>query len=163
MAGIELIDIVDKNNKVIGSTDVETAHEQKLIHRVVGVFVFDADGDLYLQKGNKYGKLDLSVGGHVQKGESYEVAAERETLEELGLKASLQHISTFFPRDARLNHHWAIYTTTAPLGWKFTETEEVRSLEKMDMEKVRDLIESNPEAFTQGFINTVKELWQCIK
>jgi len=35
MASTEIIDIIDKNNNVIGSADVNTAHEQKLMHRVV--------------------------------------------------------------------------------------------------------------------------------
>lgn len=158
MAGIESIDIVDESNNVVGTSDAETAHEKKLMHRVIGVFVFDADGGLYLQKDNKYGKLDLSVGGHVRKGESYESAAKREMLEELGLTTPINHISTFLPKDARLNHYWAIYTATALPEWKFKETEEVKSLEKIDVAKVIDMMESNPDAFTHGFINTMKEL-----
>ena len=158
MASTELIDIVDENNEVIGSTDAETAHDQKLMHRVVGVFVFATDGDLYLQKGNKYGKLDLSVGGHVQKGESYENAAQREMFEELGLTAPLNHISTFFPKDARLSHYWAIYEATASPEWKFEETEEVKLLEKLDIASVIAMMKSNPATFTHGFINTMKEL-----
>ena len=65
MASTEIVDIVDEKNNITGSADVATAHDKKLMHRVVGVFVFDKNGNLYLQKGNKYGKLDLSVGGHV--------------------------------------------------------------------------------------------------
>lgn len=158
MAGVEPIDIVDKSNNIVGTTDAETAHDQKLMHRVIGVFVFDADGGLYLQKDNKYGKLDISVGGHVRKGESYKSAAKREMLEELGLVTPIKHISTFLPKDARLNHYWAIYTATALLEWKFRETEEVKSLEKIDMARVVAMMESNPDTFTHGFINTMKEL-----
>ena len=158
MANTDLVDIVDESNHVIGSADVKTAHDQKLMHRVVGVFVFDTDEDLYLQKGNKYGKLDISVGGHVQKGESYKSAVQREMLEELGLITPINHISTFLPKDARLNHYWAIYTAIALPEWRFEETEEVKSLEKVDMARVIAMMGSNPNLFTHGFINTMKEL-----
>ncbi|MFA6262577.1 MAG: NUDIX domain-containing protein [Bacteroidia bacterium] len=158
MADREIIDIVDKNNNVIGSADVKTAHDQKLMHRVVGVFVFDADdGELYLQTDNKYGKLDIAVGGHVQKSETYESAAQREMDEEIGLKTSIKHISTFLPENARLNHYWAIYEAIAPLEWKFKETEEVKALEKRNLQSVISMMKSDPDLFTHGFVNTIKE------
>jgi isopentenyldiphosphate isomerase len=142
MASTEIIDIVDKENNVVGTTDVNTAHNEKLMHRVAGVFVFSPDGHLYLQTGNKYGKLDLSVGGHVQKGESYEQAAQRETHEEIGLEVALTHVSTFLPKEARLN----------------TETEEVKSLEKISLDEIKQMMKSEPDLFTHGFMNTMQEL-----
>lgn len=159
MADTDIIDVIDKNNNVVGSTDVKTAHEQKLTHRVVGVFVFNADDDeLYLQTDNKYGKLDIAVGGHVQKGETYESAAQREMHEEIGLKTPLQHISTFLPENTRLNHYWAIYKTIAPSTWKFKETEEVKALQKRNMPNIISMMKSNPDLFTHGFMNAMKEL-----
>lgn len=159
MAGTELVDIVDSKNTVIGSADVDTAHDQRLMHRVVGVFVFDkGKKNLYLQKGNKFGKLDLSVGGHVQKGESYDDAASREMYEELGLRTSLRHISTFLPVEARLNHYWALYEAIAPDDWVFEGTEEVTSLEKMLIADVLEEIKTRPERFTHGFLNTIGEM-----
>lgn len=158
MASTEIVDIVDRKNNIIGSADVATAHDKKLMHRVVGVFVFDVNGNLYLQKGNKYRKLDLSVGGHVQKGETYKDAAQREMLEELGLATPLNHVSTFLPRHARLNHYWGIFTATAPQDWEFKETEEVSSLEKIGLAEVKKMIQMEPDLFTHGFINTMTEL-----
>jgi isopentenyldiphosphate isomerase len=157
MASTEIVDIVDENNVVVGSLDVDSAHAQKLIHRVVGVFVFDTNGNLFLQKGNKYEKYDLSVGGHVQKGETYENAARREMLEEIGLSTPLRHIATFLPSETKLNHYWAIFTTTAPDSWEFKPTEEVSSLERMSMEKVQEMIQMNPDVCTHGLLNTMKE------
>lgn len=158
MTDSELIDIVDKNNTVIGTATVNFAHEKKLMHRVVGIFVFDNDEKLYLQKNDKHGKLDISVGGHVKKGELYETAAKREMFEELRLNARIKHISTFLPENARLAHFWSIYTAVAPQEWEFKETEEVKSVEKMKISDVIALVNSSPELFTKGFINTIKEL-----
>ena len=160
MASTEIVDIVDKENHIVGSADVATAHDKKLMHRVVGIFVFDENGYLYLQKGNKYGKLDLSVGGHVQKGETYEDAAKREMFEELRIAMPIIHVATFLPENARLNHFWAIFTATAPQNWKFKTTEEVSSLEKIDLEKIKDMMQIEPDSFTHGFMNTMTKLIQ---
>lgn len=158
MDSTEIVDIVDEKNNIIGSADAATAHDKKLVHRVVGVFVFDASGDLFLQKGNKYGKLDVSVGGHVQRGETYEDAAQREMLEELGLFVPIHHVSTFLPKEARLNHYWAVFTATTPIDWEFKETEEVSSLEKIGVVKIKEMMRTEPDSFTHGFINTMTEL-----
>jgi len=157
MSDPELIDVVDNDNNIIGESDVATAHAEGLRHRIAGVFVFDTDENLYLQTGNKYGKYDISVGGHVRKGESYEDAARREMLEEIGLEAPIQLMSTFFPTDARLNHFWAIYTATVPMDWKFKPTKEVWSLKKIRLENVIASINQEPERFTHGFINAMRE------
>lgn len=157
MSDSESIDIVDEDNNIIGESDVATAHVQGLRHRIAGVFVFDTDGDLYLQTGNKYGKYDLSAGGHVRQGESYEDAAKREMLEEIGLEVSIQLVSIFLPADARLNHFWAIYAATTPMDWRFKPTKEVWSLEKMKLDDVITSIKQEPEKFTHGFINALRE------
>ena len=89
---MEIFDIVDENNNVIGQADRTKCHSDKsLIHRVAHVIVVNAKGDIFLQKraGNKDiqpGKWDTSVGGHLSRGETYLCAALRETEEELGFR-----------------------------------------------------------------------------
>lgn len=80
-----------------------------------------------------------------------------EMMEEIGLDVPLVHISTFLPENARRNHYWAIYEATAPAGWKFTETEEVKSLEQMKLPDIVAMMDDDPEKFTHGFANAVKE------
>jgi ADP-ribose pyrophosphatase YjhB (NUDIX family) len=156
MADTESVDIVDERNNIVGVSDARTAHEQRLLHRVVGL-VFDAEGNLFVQTGNKYGKTDLAVGGHVQQGESYEDAARREMCEEIGLDVPIKHVSTFIPENARMAHYWGMFTATAPVGWVFKETEEVKALETMSIPQIQSLIETDPDAFTHGFLNVMKE------
>ena len=158
MADTEIVDIVDNDNNIIGSASVLEAHNKRLLHRAVGIFVFDIDGSLYIQTGNKYNRLDLSVGGHVQQGETYESAAKREMLEEIGLDVPMQPVTTFLPTDARLGHYWRLYTATAPKEWKFSATEEVSALSKMDMNVIKNDMKLNPESFTHGFMNVMTEM-----
>jgi len=153
----ELIDLVDTSNNIIGTTDVTTAHQQKQLHRVVGILLFDSNGNLYLQNGNKYNKYDLSVGGHVGQGETYEQAAHREMKEELGIDVQLIHVSTFLSSNAKKGHFWAIYQGELPINWHFSPTEEVASVVKMSGQELSETLKLSPELFTHGFINVFTE------
>ena len=60
------------------------------MHRAIHVFVFNASGQIYLQKrsmtkDSSPGKWVSSCSGHVDSGEDYDTAALREMGEELGL------------------------------------------------------------------------------
>ncbi len=87
----EIFDIVDEDDQIIGQATRDQVHGQPdLIHRVAHVLVFNSRRELYLQKRGlnkdvQPGKWDTSVGGHVDRGESYREAAMREMKEELGI------------------------------------------------------------------------------
>jgi len=87
----EMLDLVDEAGSVVGKATREECHSSAaLAHRAVHVFVRNSSGAIFLQKRAltkriQPGRWDTSVGGHPASGESYEAAAEREILEELGL------------------------------------------------------------------------------
>ena len=88
----EILEVVDTQGCVIGAAPRECVHgNNQLLHRVVHVLVFDRKNRLLLQKRslNKRvapGRWDMSVGGHVDCGESIETAMFREMEEELGIR-----------------------------------------------------------------------------
>lgn len=87
----DIIEIVDTGGCVIGAAPRKRVHgNNRLLHRVVHVLVFDDDNRLLLQKRSEKkrvapGKWDTSVGGHVDCGETIETACRREAAEELGI------------------------------------------------------------------------------
>lgn len=87
----EIFDVVNERDEVIGQRTRSEVHRLGLIHRAVHVLVFNSRGEVFLQKRSmtkdrQPGLWDSSASGHVDSGEDYDVCAERELLEEIGLK-----------------------------------------------------------------------------
>lgn len=155
---MEQFDLVDKNDEVIGTTDKPTAHTKRQLHRVAAVYVFNEKGELYVQVHKASGgKFDHSVGGHVSKGETYAIAAKREADEEIGIRQPLKYLSTFYSDEGIYIHMFGLFECIADNGWKFIPNDEVEEIIPMRLEEIWKLMESTPEKFTGGFINTMKE------
>ena len=89
--GQEIFPIVDETGAVVGQATRRECHNgSRLLHPVVHLHVFNAQGDVYLQKRPIWkdiqpGKWDTAVGGHIDYGETPEEALRREVREELGI------------------------------------------------------------------------------
>jgi len=86
----DIFDVVNEHDEVVDQLARSLVHTQGLRHRAVHVLVFNNKGQTFLQlrsktKDNDPGLWDNSCSGHVDAGESYAVAAERELMEEIGL------------------------------------------------------------------------------
>lgn len=152
----EIVDIVDKNDRVIGQASRQACHgDPSLIHRVVHIMVFNPLGDLLLQlrgrnKQIQPNKWDTSVGGHLSSGEGYEEGAKRELEEELGIQSTAfkkmydytwrSEIETERVRTYRLIHN-------GPVRFNKTEIEEALfwSPEEIDENLGNDLFTPNFE------------------
>ncbi len=89
--GEEIFDVVNERDEVIGRAPRSEVHRRKFRHRAVHVLVFNAQGELFLQKRSMTkdtfpGAWDSSASGHLDSGEDYGVCALREVREELGVK-----------------------------------------------------------------------------
>ena len=91
---MEILDIVDSGDNVVGQTSREEIYSKKLHHRICHVLIFDNQNRMVLQKRSNHVSFfpdhwSTAVGGHVQTGETYEQAALREYKEELGANSPL--------------------------------------------------------------------------
>lgn len=116
----ELLPVVDASGRVVGSATRGVCHGgSMLLHPVVHLHVFNARGELYLQKRPAWkdiqpGRWDTAVGGHVTLGEQIEEALRREVREELGITDFLpERIGTYLFRSEReyelVHVHRALY------------------------------------------------------
>jgi isopentenyldiphosphate isomerase len=88
----EILDIVNEDDQVIGQMKRSQIYSQGLCcFRVVNAFVINSLSKLWIPRRSAKKiifplYLDVSMGGHVESGESYEDALQRELKEELNLE-----------------------------------------------------------------------------
>ncbi len=87
----ECFDVVNERDEVIRQATRREVHATGLWHRAVHVMVFDAAGQVFLQKRSRHkdlspGLWDSSCSGHLDAGEDYDAAARRELGEEIGIE-----------------------------------------------------------------------------
>ena len=86
----EIFAVYDAMNQVVGTAPRGAVHAKGLYHRAVHVVVFNDRGALLVQRRSPHkdvcpGLWDVSVGEHLQPGETYEQGAKRGLNEELGI------------------------------------------------------------------------------
>lgn len=89
----EIFDVVNAHDEVVGRAPRREVHRTGLMHRAIHVFIFNARGEIFLQKrsmskDSSPGLWDSSASGHLDSGEDYDACAMRELREEIGLDVS---------------------------------------------------------------------------
>jgi 8-oxo-dGTP pyrophosphatase MutT (NUDIX family) len=90
-AADEIVAIVDASNNIVGAAPRREMRAKRLPHRSTYILVFNAEGELYVQKRTPTkdvfpGYYDVAAGGVVLAGETYEAGAARELEEEMGMR-----------------------------------------------------------------------------
>lgn len=96
----EYVDLVDENDNVIGKKNrLELDAENVSNFRVINVFIVNSKGEIWVPRRTAKKRtyplcLDMSMGGHVISGETYEDALKREMKEELNIDVDKMPIKT---------------------------------------------------------------------
>jgi isopentenyldiphosphate isomerase len=95
---VELVDIVDADDRVIDTVPRLVMRRDVLRHRAVFILVCDPAGRVLIHRRSERkdiwpGWWDIAIGGVVAAGESYDDAAQRELWEETGIEAAPAFVS----------------------------------------------------------------------
>ncbi len=122
----EILDLVDDNDKVVGTISRAENREKRTKNtRVVHCLIVNSEGKLWIPRRSADKKtyplgLDFSASGYVSAGETYEEAIKREVQEELNLdisKINLQekaYLSPFNDNASRFIKFYEIRTDETP-------------------------------------------------
>ena len=154
----EFFDVVNAEDRVIGIEKRSVVHHRQLMHRAIHVFVFNASGQLYLQKrsmkkDSSPGKWVSSCSGHVDSGEDYDTAALRELGEELGLFEPEGFARVFKESACEQTGHEFVRIYDCKGEGPFTlDPEESSEGRWVTLEELEEWLRSSPGDFAPSFI-----------
>ncbi len=159
----EIFDIVNERDEVVGQNTRREVHRLGLKHRAVHVLVFNARGEVFLQKRSMLkdtakGKWDSSSSGHLDTGEDYDTCAVREVREEIGLHLTAtgasRPLKRLFKIDARKETGWEfcwIYRCESE-GPFVLHPEEIETGAWFAPDAVTKWVNEQPQDFTSAFV-----------
>jgi isopentenyldiphosphate isomerase len=112
--GAELVDVVDEAGRPVGIVSRREMRSRRLPHRSVYVLVFDRRGALFVhlrtaEKDVYPAHWDVTIGGVLAAGESFDAGARREAGEELGVDVEPEALFPFRWTDAANDVHGMVY------------------------------------------------------
>ncbi len=170
-SSFEVLDIVDDQDRVIGSATRGDIHQRGLTHRSIHVLVFDGAGSVLLQKRSLQkdecgGMWDTSCAGHVESGQSYVETAPRELQEELGISvvAPLEALFKMSPNKDN-GHEFAMVFSMIGQGPFVAAEDEIDELRWFTFEQVDQWIEklssvNNLSGDTQDLTSGFMQIWK---
>lgn len=110
----ERVDVVDDAGNTIRVVTRREMRERRLPHRCVYLLVFNRGGELFIHQRTATKDVfpsfwDIAVGGVLAAGESFEVAARREALEEIGVALEPELLFPFRYQGERTIAHGMVY------------------------------------------------------
>ena len=154
----DIFDVVDKSDKVLRQEPRSVVHREKLLHRAIHVFVFNDAGELYLQrrsmaKDTAPGKWVSSCSGHVDTGEDYDEAAERELIEEIGLRDPVDLKRIFKEAPCKQTGYEFVWVYTCQSEGPFTlDPTEVIDGQWIDLKDLENWLYKSPRDFAWSFV-----------
>jgi isopentenyl-diphosphate delta-isomerase len=147
---MEDVVVVNEHDEIIGSMPREEAHRIGAPHRIAVTYVTNSKGQILVQV-RIGGRFDHSSAGHVNVGEEYIDAAQRELKEELGIEgAELKFVggdvSDEILSDDTVHrvHRMHIFSCTGVPGE--LQKEEVEGVLWVDPHEVFDDMRANPDS-----------------
>ncbi|MEY2482895.1 MAG: rRNA (adenine1518-N6/adenine1519-N6)-dimethyltransferase [Verrucomicrobiota bacterium] len=156
----ERFPVVDEQDCVLGDAPRGQVHGNNLRHRAVHIFIFNALGELFLQKRSRWKDRhprlwDSSAAGHVEAGEEYDAAADRELEEELGISTELKRVARLGATGQTGQEFIWLYQGRHEGPFKLPAAE-IEHGEFFPIEVVSNWVKARPDDFAPGFLECLK-------
>jgi isopentenyl-diphosphate Delta-isomerase len=154
----EIFDVVNERDEIVGCAPRREVHRTGLKHRAVHVFVFNARGEVFLQKrsmskDSSPGLWDSSASGHLDCGEDYDTCAVRELREEIGLTTAGAPRRLFKVDACLQTGQEFVWLYQCESEGPFTlHPEEIERGEWFTTKRVTQWVEKQPQDFAPAFV-----------
>ena len=160
---LERFPVVDDQDRLLGDATRTEVHGNNLRHRAVHIFVFNHLGELFLQKRSRWkdrhpGLWDSSAAGHVGADEDYDVAANRELGEELGVAVALTRVAKLPASEKTGQEFIWLYQARHEGPFELAHAE-IEHGEFFPTDIVSDWVKARPDNFAPGFV----ECWEAFR
>jgi isopentenyldiphosphate isomerase len=127
----ELVDVIDGEGRTVGTVTRAEMRAQRLPHRCTYLLVFNRRGDLFVHlrtpgKDVYPAHWDVTVGGVLAAGESFDAGARREAHEELGVEVEPEALFPMRYADAAVAVHGMVYRAVHDGPFRLQPEEVVR-------------------------------------
>ena len=165
-----MLNVVDREGRIIGKDTRENIHKEGLLHREVHVWFYTPKGEIIFQLRGKDkdtfpNLLDATVGGHVELNSDFVDTALKEMLEETGVKAEekdLRLITTLRKRTKDAATGKVNNVIRAIYAYEFQDPLESLKVEGREAQKfeawlIEDLLRGLDDADKKRFIASMLE------
>ncbi len=158
----EMFIVVDRDDNILGyKTRYECHHDRSLLHRTVGVLIFNKHGHILLQKRSmtkdmEAGLWGISAAGHVARGQTDEEAVHRELREELGIDVPLIAFKKFIIENAQESERAALYKGESD-GPFTPDPQEVAEIRFFDPREIKLFVASKKLMLTDAATKSLQE------
>lgn len=158
----EYFPLVNEAGETIGKATRRECHSgTKWLHPVVHLHVFNERGELYLQKRAVWkdiqpGKWDTAVGGHVDYGETVEVALIREVWEELSIERFVPEFLASYIFESEIEKELVNTYRTVYTGEIYPNEDEVERGRFWSIQEIQDNLGKG--VFTPNFENEFRQV-----
>ena len=153
-------DLVNFQDSLIKAGTKEDARKLKLFTKSVHIWLINKRGEIMISKRSPKMKtyanqITSSAGGHVEKGESYKVAAKRELKEELGITTPLKDLGRFdvITSKERAIHHLFIGKLDTKIS---PDSNEISSYSFLSLKALTRDIALHPRKYCKPFHEAFK-------
>ena len=162
----EFVVLIDRDDNPVGLMEKQQAHHAGLLHRAFSVFIFNSKNELMIHQraAEKYHSPKLWTNtccSHPRENETYEQAAHRRLIEEMGFDCEIQEKFHFIYKaeleEGLFEHELDRVFTGFYEGEVNFNPEEVMDYKWIGMDELKKDIDFNPDKYTAWFKIIFKE------